>query len=136
MPIRPNQAGSKPWLSWRRLVSALTIYALVLQPLLLTSVGNQLVQAAELDQIALSQLCLHNEDGSPVAPSDRHPYPADHHCVQCFAGAFHFLDAPQPVTVALVDQQFRKLRHAGIPLRLPSSSIYSAARPRGPPLNV
>jgi len=135
MSIRPNQAGSKWQLFWRRLVSAVAIHALILQPLLLTIAGTQHAQAAAQDEISLSQLCLHNTDGSPAAPTDRHQYPSDHHCMQCFAGAFHLLNAPQPATIASIDQQFRKLRNAGL-LHLPSSSRYSIACPRGPPLNV
>jgi hypothetical protein len=106
-----------------------------MQPLLLTIAGPQLAQAAALDELSLSQLCLHNSDGSPIAPSDQ-KYPSHHHCVQCFAGAFHLLDAPQPISIASANQAFRKFRPAGLRLRLSSSSRYSVARPRGPPTSV
>jgi len=106
-----------------------------MQPLLLTIAGSQLAQAAAFDDIALAQLCLHNSDGSPVAPSDQ-KYPSHHHCMQCFAGAFNLLDAPQPISVASVNQEFRKVHHAGPRLRLSWASQYSVARPRGPPTSV
>jgi hypothetical protein len=136
MQIRPNQASSGRRPFWRRLVSALAIYALVMQPLLLTIAGAELAQAASLEDLSLSELCLHNADGSPAAPSDQQQYPAHQHCLQCFAGAFHLLDAPQPVTVASANPQFRKFLLPGLRLRLSSSSQYSVARPRGPPANA
>jgi hypothetical protein len=118
---------------WRRLVSAAAIYALVMQPLLLSVVGTQFANAAALDDFSLSQLCLHATDGSPVAPADQQKHPARNHCLLCFAGAFHLLDAPRPVTVASVSRKFWKVRQSAHPLRLSSFSRYSVARPRGPP---
>ena len=131
-----NQASSKLPLFWRRLVSAAAIYALVMQSLLLAVAGTQLAQASALDDVSLSQLCLHNSDGNPVAPADQEKHPAQDHCLLCFAGAFHLLDAPRPVTVASVSQQFSKLRQSARPLLLASFSRYSAARPRGPPFSA
>ena len=113
----------------------LAVYALVMQPLLLTLAGSQLAQASVLDEVTYSQLCLHNADGSPVAPSDQEKHPAHQHCLQCFSGAF-VVGPPQPVAIASAEREFRKLQHSGRALRLPSSSQYSAARPRGPPLSV
>jgi hypothetical protein len=136
MRTGPNQASSKLRLFWRRLVGAVAIYALVMQPLLLTVAGTQLAQASVLDEVTFAQLCLHNADGSPVAPADQQKHPAHHHCLQCFSGAFHLLDAPQPVTVASADREFRTLRQSGRSFRLSSSSQYSIARPRGPPLSA
>jgi hypothetical protein len=133
MQIGANQASSRARPLWRRLVSALAIYALVLQPLLMAIEGSQLAQAAVLDDISLSQLCAHNSDSGPAAPSDQQKYPYHDRCIQCFAGAYHFLDAPEPVTVALTSQEFRKFDHPGLGFRLSSSSLYSVARPRGPP---
>jgi hypothetical protein len=123
-------------LFWRRLVGAVAIYALVMQPLLLTVAGSQLAQAAVLDDVTLSQLCLHDADGSPVAPADQQKHPAHQHCLQCFSGAFVLLGAPQSGTVAFADREFRKLRLSGRDLRLSPASRYSVARPRGPPLSV
>ena len=122
-------------LFWRRLVGAAAIYALVMQPLLLTVAGAQLAQASVLDEVTLSQLCLHDADGGPVAPADQEKHPAHQHCLQCFSGAF-VLGTPQSVIVASADREFYKLRQSGRTLRLPSSSRYSVARPRGPPLSV
>jgi hypothetical protein len=136
MPTGPNQGYSKLRLFWRRLVGVVAIYALVMQPLLLTVAASQLAQASVLDEITFSPLCLHNADNSPVAPSDQQKYPAHQHCLQCFSGAFVLLDAPQSVTVASVDREFRRLRQSGRALRLSSASPYSIARPRGPPLSV
>ena len=121
---------------WRSLVSAAAIYALVMQPLLVAVVGTQLAQASALDELSLSQLCLHNTDGSPVAPADQQKHPAHNHCLLCFAGAFHLLDAPAPVTVSSVTPEFSKLRQSAHPLRLSWSSQYSVASPRGPPLSA
>jgi len=136
MPSGSNQADQRRRPFWRKLVGMLALYALVMQPLLLTFAGNQLAQASVLDEVTFAQLCLHNADGSPVAPSDQKKHPAHQHCLQCFSGAFLLLDAPQPVTVASADREFRKLRQSGRALRLSSSSRYSVARPRGPPLNA
>jgi hypothetical protein len=132
----PNQASSRLRRFWRRLIGAVAIYALAMQPLLLTVAGSQLAQAALLDDAQLSQLCLHNADGSPVAPADQPKFPAHQHCLQCFSGAFHLLDGPRPVAVELVDRKFHKLPQSGRTFRLPSSSQYSVARPRGPPLSA
>jgi hypothetical protein len=135
MPTGANQGCARLRQFWRRLVGVAAIYALVMQPLLLTVAGAQLAQASALDDAAFSQLCLHNADGSPVAPADQEKHPAHQHCLQCFSGAF-VLGATQFVTVASADREFRKLRQSGRSLRLPSSSQYSVARPRGPPLSV
>ena len=133
MAIGPNQAGSRPRPFWRRLVGALAIYALVMQSLLLTIAGPQLAQAAALDEISLSELCLHESDGSPITPSDQQRHLAHQHCLQCFAGASPLLDAPQAVTVASARQEFSKFRYAGQRLHLSSACRYLVARPRGPP---
>jgi hypothetical protein len=135
MDIRQNRIGLGLRRFWRRLVGAAAIYALVMQPLLLT-VGPQLADASALDDLTLSQLCLHTTDGSPVAPADQTKYPAHNHCLRCFAGALHLLDAPQPVTVSSVSLEFRKVQRSAPPLRLCSFSKYSVARPRGPPLSA
>jgi len=132
----PNQASLKLRQFWRRLVGAVAIYALAMQPLLLTVAGTRLAQASVLDQVTFAELCLHNADGSPAAPADQQKHPAHHHCLQCFSGAFHLLDAQQPVTVASADREYSKLRQSGRSLRLSSSSQYSVARPRGPPLSA
>jgi hypothetical protein len=136
MQTRPNQVRSKLRLFWRRLVGAAAIYALAMQPLLLTVAGSQFAEASVVDEVTFSQLCLHNADGNPVAPSDQNKHPAHQHCLQCFSGAFQFLDAQQPVIGAAADREFSKLRQSGRALRLSSASRYSAARPRGPPLSA
>jgi hypothetical protein len=120
----------------RRLVSAAAIYALVTQPLLLAVLGAASAQASIVDEVSLSQLCLHQTDGSPVTPVDQQRHIADNHCFLCFAGAFHFLDAPYPTTACLVDPKAAELHQSVYPLRLTSSSQYSVARPRGPPLSA
>ena len=136
MPTGPNHGCSKLRMFWRRLVGAVAIYALVMQPLLLTIAGGQLAQASVVDEVALAQLCQHNSDGSPTEPSNHEQHPADQHCLQCFTGAFHLFDAPEPAAVAFAGREFRKLRPAGQPLQLSSSSPYSIASPRGPPLSA
>ena len=136
MGVEQNRPGVRPLLFWRRLISAAAVYALVMQPLLLAVVGSQIAQASAFDELALSQLCEHAHDGSPVVPADQQKRPAHHHCVQCFSGAFHLLDVPQTLTVASADREFRKLRQSGRPLRLSSFSQYSVASPRGPPLSA
>ena len=121
---------------WRRLVGAAVIYALAMQPLLLAAVGTQPASASTLDELSLSQLCLHATDGSPIAPADQSKHPAGDHCSVCFAGAFHLLDAPRPVAVAHVRPEVSTVRQSVSPLRLPSFARYSVARPRGPPLSA
>jgi len=121
---------------WRRLVGAAVIYALVMQPLLLAVVGTQPANAATLDELSLSQLCLHATDGSPIAPADRSKHPAENHCSLCFAGAFHLLDAPHPAGVAYARPEASTVRQSTRPLRLASFTRYSVARPRGPPLSA
>jgi hypothetical protein len=120
---------------WRRLVGAAAIYALVMQPLLLAVAGSQQAQASAFDDIALSQLCLHQTDRSPAAPVDQPKHPAHSHCLLCFAGAF-LLDAPNPTKVSAVISEVRKVRPTTAPLRLASSSQYLVARPRGPPFST
>jgi hypothetical protein len=133
MGIVRNQASSRLGF-WRRLVGAAAIYALVMQPLLLAVVGTQLAQASALDNFSLSELCLHRIDGSPAGDQQKHS--ADSHCLLCFAGAFHLLDAPDPTTASLVSPEMGKLRQSAQPLRLNSTPRYSVARPRGPPLSA
>jgi hypothetical protein len=41
-----------------------------------------------------------------------------------------------PSTISTVDRQIRKIRQTIRPLQLASSSLYSVARPRGPPLHA
>jgi hypothetical protein len=121
---------------WQRLVGAAAIYALIMQPLLLSLIGAQLANASTLDGFSLSQLCLHTTDGSPISPADPHKHPADHHCDLCFAGAFHLLDAPRPIAVQYVRSEIGEVRQSAHLLRLSSFARYSVARPRGPPLSA
>jgi hypothetical protein len=121
---------------WRWLVGVAVVYAIVMQPLLLSVAGTQMAQAAALDDLTLSQLCLHSPDGSPLSPDDQSKHPAHHHCSLCFSGAFQLLDGPRPVSIALFSLEFRKIRQSAFPLRLSSFSRYSVARPRGPPLSA
>jgi hypothetical protein len=120
---------------WRRLVGAAVIYALIMQPLLLVA-GAQLANASALDGFSVSQLCMHELDGNPVSPADQPKLPADHHCSFCFAGAFHLLDAPRPLTVQHISPEVSSVRQSAHPLRLSSFSRYSVARPRGSPLGA
>ena len=136
MGIRPNHTSLDRRRFWQRLVGAAAIYALIMQPLLLSFVSAQLAQASALDGFSLSQFCLHATDGSPLSPADPHKHPADHHCDLCFAGAFHLLDAPRPIAVQYVSFEIGKVRQSPHPLRLSSFTRYSVARPRGPPLSA
>jgi hypothetical protein len=136
MPNASNQASWRLRPFWRKLLSVIAVYALVMQPLLLTAGENLSVQGSLLDEISLSQICQHNADGSPVAPTDREQHPAHQHCLQCFSGAFVLLDAPQFSTFTPADRPSRKLRRPVHELRLSLASRYSAARPRGPPFSV
>ena len=136
MGIRPNHTSLERRRFWQRLVGAAAIYALIMQPLLLSFVSAQLAQASTLDGVSLSQLCLHATDGSPVSPADQQKHPADHHCDLCFAGAFHLLDAPRPIAVHYISSEIGEMRQSAQPLRLSPLARYSVARPRGPPLSL
>ena len=136
MGIRPNHTSLERRRFWQRLVGAAAIYALIMQPLLLSFVSAQLAQASTLDGVSLSQLCLHATDGSPVSPADQQKHPADHHCDLCFAGAFHLLDAPRPIAVQYLSSEIGELLQSAHPLRLSPLARYSVARPRGPPLSA
>ena len=120
MGIRPNHTSLARRRFWQRLVGAAAIYALIMQPLLLSLIGAQLANASTLDGFSLSQLCLHAADGSPISPADPHKHPADHHCDLCFAGAFHLLDAPRPIAVQYVRSEIGEVRQSARPLRLSS----------------
>lgn len=67
MGIRPNHTSLDRRRVWQRLVGAAAIYALIMQPLLLSLVSAQLAQASALEGFSLSQLCLHATDGSPLS---------------------------------------------------------------------
>jgi hypothetical protein len=134
MEIAQKRASWGSRLFWRRLVSAAAVYALVMQPLLLGIIGTQFANASAVEGFSLSQLCLHNTDGSPLAPADQTKHPAHNHCLLCFTGAFHLLDAPRQVTVSSASLEFSKVQQSARPLRLSSFSRYSVANPRGPPL--
>jgi hypothetical protein len=136
MGIRPNHTRLERRRFWQRLVGAAAIYALIMQPLLLSLISAQLANASTLDGLSLTQLCLHATDGSPLSPPDQQKHPADHHCDLCFAGAFHLLDAPRPAVVQYVRSEIGEVRQSAHPLRLSSFSRYSVARPRGPPLSA
>ncbi len=131
-----SHVGLRPRRIWRRLVGAAVIYALLMQPLLLAMAGIQTAHAAALDEVSLSQLCLHASDGSPIAPDDHTGHPAEDHCPLCFAGAFHLLDAPRPVAVAQLHPEVSKVRQSACRPRLSPFARYSVARPRGPPLSA
>ena len=133
MGIRPNHTSPKRRRFWQRLVGAAAIYALIMQPLLLSFVSAQLAKASTLDGVSLSQLCLHATDGSPLSPADQQKHPANHHCDLCFAGAFHLLDAPRPIAVHYISSEIGEVRQSARPLRLSPFTRYSVARPRGPP---
>ena len=136
MGIRPNQTSVERRRFWQRLVGAAAIYALIMQPLLLSFVGAQLAQASTLDGVSLSQLCLHATDRSPLSPADQQKHPAHHHCDLCFAGAFHLLDAPRPIAVQYISFEIGEVRQSARPQRLSPFTQYSVARPRGPPLSA
>ena len=136
MGIEQNRASMGPRLFWRRLVGSALIYALILQPLLLTVVGVKLANASAIDDLSLSELCQHATGGSPLSPADRRKDPADEHCAFCFAAAFFMLDAPRPVTIQHVRSEIGKVGEPAHRLRLPLFSRYSVARPRGPPLSA
>jgi hypothetical protein len=128
--------------SWRRLVGAAAIYALILQPLLLSLSGAQLANASilanasTLDDFSLSQLCLHETDGNPLPPANQQKHPADHHCDLCFARAFHLLDAARPITAQYIGSEIGTVLQPAHPPRLSTLARYSVARPRGPPLSA
>jgi hypothetical protein len=135
MGTSSNQAGS--WLRFlRKLIGAATIYALVTQPLLLAVVGAPPAQASVVDELSHSLCLQQTDDSSPAAPADQQGHPANDHCLLCFSGAFHLLGASDPSTISTVDRQIRKIRQTIRPLQLASSSLYSVARPRGPPLHA
>jgi hypothetical protein len=136
MGIRLNHTSLERRRFWQRLVGAAAIYALIMQPLLLSFVGAQLAQASTLDGFSLSQFCLHATDSSPLFPADQQKHPADQHCDLCFAGAFHLLDAPRPIVVQYVSSEIGKILQPARPLRLSPFARYSVARPRGPPLSA
>ena len=136
MGIRPNHTSLARRRFWQRLFGAAAIYALIMQPLLLSLISAQLANASTLDGFSLSQLCLHATDGSPISPADPHKHPADHHCDLCFTGAFHLLDAPRPIVVRYVRSEIGEVRQLLQPQHLSASARYSVARPRGPPLSA
>jgi hypothetical protein len=148
MAIGQNRVslGLGPRSFWRRLVGTALIYALIMQQLMLavagvqpgaaSSIGASAIDASAINDISLSQLCLHATDGDPVSPTGEHKHPADDHCASCFAGAFHLLDAPRPVIVRYVSSEIGKVRRSVHPIRLSSFLRYSVARPRGPPLST
>lgn len=136
MGIRPNHTSLARRRFWQRLVGAAAIYALIMQPLLLSLISAQLANASNLDGFSLSQLCLHATDGSPISPADPHQHPADHHCDLCFTGAFQLLDAPRPIVVQYIRSEIDEVRQSPPPQHLSTSARYSVARPRGPPLSA
>jgi uncharacterized protein YjbI with pentapeptide repeats len=95
-----------------------------------------LADASLANDILLAQLCSHQADGGPTSPSDQQKHPSVDHCLLCFAGAFHLLDAPLPTTASFADPKIRKTRGTNGQLRLAAFSRYSIASPRGPPRNV
>src|SRR5271154_1104106 len=127
MDIGRNLATLGRRRTWQRLVGAAAIYALIMQPLLLSFVSAQLAQASALDGFSLSQLCLHATDGTPLSPADQQKHPANHHCALCFAGAFHLLDAPRPIAVHYVSSEIGEVRQSAHPLRLSPLARYSVA---------
>jgi hypothetical protein len=134
MGIWPTHISLERRRFWQRLVGAAAIYALILQPLLLSLSDAQLANSSTLDGFSLSQVCQHAADGSPISPADPQKDPADHHCDLCFARAFHLLDAPRSlINAEYVSLEIRKVLQLAHPLRLSSFARYSVARPRGPP---
>jgi hypothetical protein len=136
MGIRLNHTSLERRRFWQRLVGAAAVYALIMQPLLLSLIGAQLANASNLDGLSLSQLCLHPTNGGPISPANPHEHPADHHCDLCFAGAFYLLDAARPIAVQHVSSEIGEVRQSLHPLRLSPLARYSVARPRGPPLSA
>ena|ERR1700719_1536351 len=136
MEIAQKRAGWGSRLFWRRLVSAAAIYALIMQPLLVAVVGAQVANASALDDFSLSQLCLNATNGGPAAPDGQPKHHGHNHCIFCFAGAFHLLDAPQSLTIKHARLVVSDVRQSAHPLHLSAFLRYSVARPRGPPLSA
>jgi len=120
--------------SWRPLIAVIVAYALAAQAVFLSFGG--LAIAAPNDGPAFT-LCLHDNNGAPVAPSDK-PDQSGYcsHCIFCFADAHHVLPADALTVV-------RHL-YAGRPVDLRTTATrphvlqprYSIAKPRGPPLTA
>jgi hypothetical protein len=127
-----NQASSKPCLL-RKLVSAAAIYALIVQALLFSISATQFAQASAFDDVSLSQLCLHQTDGSPAQPVDRQ---SGNHCFVCSVAAFHLLGPPGPTIVSPINPEMRPVRQSALPHQPGSRSQYTVARPRGPPVSA
>ncbi|WP_426443465.1 DUF2946 family protein [Bradyrhizobium genosp. P] len=94
-----------------------------------------MANAAAIDDLALSQICRHATDGTPLSPADQHKHACDH-CALCFAVTIHLLDAPPPVAIQHARSETSTIRQSARSLRLSLFSRYSVARPRGPPLGA
>jgi len=118
---------------WRRLVSCLAAYALVLHAILLGVSGGAAAKAAGMD--GGFELCLHSSGGSEAAdPARGAPNtPAKSvHCPFCVAGGPAFVP-PTPFFVSCIIEFVRRPPVREVVRDLPDAPELACEQPRGPP---
>ena len=113
---------------WRRLVSWVAVYALVLQSIL---VGMAAFPAAAADGVAGFELCQHATDGTDTGTGTPGQHPIDH-CKFCLSIAHAVAPAPRPLPRVTFDVIVAlSLPAANRDIPSPPELFYEP--PRGPP---
>ena len=114
---------------WRRLVSWVAVYALVLQSIL---VGMAAFPAAAApDGVAAFEICQHGVDGADTGIPAQHPLDQTH-CKFCLSIAHAVAPAPRPLPRVTFDVVIAlALPAADSDIPLPPELFYE--HPRGPP---
>jgi len=120
---------------WRRLVSVVVIYAVVLQSAFLGFAG--IAASASTDEgLPAFELCLNGHQDGPFSPADLPGHHGNTHCILCFAGTHC---APGPPAQFSFQRFNLEIAHAWWPpdsWRLSDLYEYSSAQPRAPPLGA
>lgn len=121
-----------PW-RWtiRPLIAVVVAYALITQ-IFAAAIAFRLASSGGDPQFEI-ELCAHNGQDAPVAPTDVPDRPCDQHCILCFANASLAAAGPAAFRLQLLELKFAQIAWRADESRLPQPSRYTLARPRGPP---
>jgi hypothetical protein len=135
-----RKSAIKSACSWRRIVAAPLLFALVVQALVLP-----LANAAAARAIAQDlnwpgfELCQHEPDNAPASSggSPASDFDCSTHCVLYLSAGAHTLAAPELSVTLLSVVAVAKVRWSLTEWHFPTWSTRDPnARPRGPPLTV
>lgn len=119
---------------WRPLIGAVAAFAIAAQTLLI-AFGLTIPARADVG-ISTFELCQHDPQDVPDAPTGNPPAGACAHCIFCLAGSHHAAIGPPPALLQRVDAEIATALWGIGRTSLPRPAAHLLANPRGPPLGA